>query len=407
MYFWIAALIVMAACSAITIKTLIGYNNFCLSGKILVSSAVLIGWFSPFIIGFIRKNNLLEGALYNAVSYAGYYLFGLVFILFILLILRDFIWYVVYGLGKLSGVSGWWLNPKNLSSLGYANLAVVLISVGISVYAVCEAVKTPAIKRVEFSSPLLDSDFHLVQLSDLHINRSASAEHLQKLVETVNSLKPDVILMTGDIVDDHIRYLGRYMDILKNLKAKHGVYFSVGNHETHNGLPSILKKIYVMGFKVLLNRGEKIEGTNVFIAGVPDKYTAAVSDYLSVNFDKAVKGSTDKDYRILLSHNPEMADYAAAASFNLVLAGHTHGGQIFPFHLPVQKANKYLSGTYQVNGSDVYVSRGAGYWGPPMRILAPSEITDIMVKAVKQPNTRYIDDNIQEMRDAQNFGFGL
>ena len=101
-----------------------------------------------------------------------------------------------------------------------------------------------------------------------------------------------------------------------------------------------------------------------------------------------------------------MADYAAAASFNLVLAGYTHGGQIFPFHLPVQKANKYLSGTYQVNGSDVYVSRGAGYWGPPMRILAPSEITDIMVKAVKQPNTRYIDDNIQEMRDAQNFGFG-
>ena len=407
MYFLIAALVVVVACSAITIKTLVGYNNFCLSGKILIAVAVLTGWAAPFIVETVRKNNLLDGTLFNVVSFVGYYLFGLVFILFILLILRDFIWYVVYGLGKAVGISGWWLNPKNISSLGYANLAVVFLSAGISFYAVHEAVKEPFVKQVSFSSPLLSSDFHIIQLSDLHINRSASAEHLQRLVETVNSLKPDAILLTGDIVDDRIKYLDSYMDILKGLKAKHGVYFSVCNHETYNGLPSILKKLYGMGIKVLLNRGEKIPETNIFVAGIPDKQTAAASEYLSVNFNKAAKGSSEKDYRILLSHSPEMADYINADSFNLVLAGHTHGGQIFPFHLLVKQANKYLAGTYQVNGVDVYVSRGAGYWGPPMRILAPSEITDITIKAERKTKKTETDDNIQEMRNAQNFGFGL
>lgn len=407
MYFLIAALVVMVACSAITIKTLVGYNNFCLSGKVLISAAVVVGWAAPLALEFVRKRNLLEGTSFNLVYHAGYYLFGLVFVLFVLLVLRDFIWYAVYGVGKLFGISGWWLNPKNLSSLGYANLVIVFLSVFISVYAVREAVKQPEVKRVEFSSPLLDSDFHIVQLSDLHINRSASAGRLQKIVETVNSLNPDVILMTGDIVDDHIRNLNRYMDILKNLKAKRGIYFSVGNHEMYNGLPSILKKLYGMGIKVMLNRGEKIKGANVFVAGIPDKHTAAVSEYLSVNFAKAANGSSDKYYRILLSHNPEMAGYVNADAFNLILAGHTHGGQVFPFHLLAQKANKYLAGTYKVNGSDVYVSRGAGYWGPPMRILAPAEITDIVIKAAREEYKRDIDENIKEMRNAQNFGFGL
>lgn len=410
MYFLIAALIILVACSAITIKTLIGYNDLCFFCKASVFILVVLGWSAPFAIEWIRKNSLLDGTIYNIISYVGYYLFGLVFILFILLILRDFIWYFIYGLGKLVGFSGWWLNPKNINSLGYANLVAVVLSVGISVYAVYGALRVPLIREVEFSSPKLSSEFHLVQLSDLHIDRSTPLSYVQKVVETINALKPDIIVLTGDILDDRAKLLNQHIAILKTLKAKKGIYFSVGNHETYNGLPEILKEFYHMGANVLLNRGAKVADSKVFVAGIPDKHTAAVSEYLSVNFNKAVQGSTEKDYRILLSHNPEMADFTNSEHFDLILTGHTHGGQIFPFHFLVLRANKYLAGTYNVNGTDVYVSRGAGYWGPPMRVFAPSEITDIRIKPVKKNSAKRkieADENIKEMRNAQNLGFGL
>lgn len=414
MYFIIATLVIVIACSTITIKTLVGYNDFNLIGKIIISAVVVFGWSAPLLIGWIRKNNYFDGTLFNIISYSGYFLFGLVFILFIMLFLRDFIWYLIYGLAKLLDSAGWGLNPKNVNSLRYANLIVVVLAFIISLYAVHEGIKIPQIKKVEFTSARLQKDLRIIQLSDLHINRTSSAEHLQKLVDTVNGLNPDMIMLTGDVVDDHISHLDRYMDILKGLKAAHGVYFSVGNHENYNGLSFILKKLSSLGFEVLLNRGIKVEGTNIFVSGIPDMQTAMSSRYLAVDFEKATKGAASDNYRILLSHSPEMADYVTKIAFDLVLTGHTHGGQIFPFHLLVKQANKYLAGTYKVNDVNVYVSRGAGYWGPPMRLLAPSEITEITVRAVKPKSKNYkknekagSDETYQELLNAQNLGLGL
>ena len=411
MYFFIAAIVVVVACSAITIKTLVGYNDFSLLTKIIISALVLLGWTAPLLVGWIRKNNYLDGLLFNIVSYTGYFLFGLMFILFIMLILRDFAWYLVYGLAKLFDSAGWGLNPKNLSSLGYANLVIVIVAVATSVYAVREGTKVPEIKKIEFTSQRLQKDLHIVQLSDLHINRTSSAAHLQQIVDKTNALNPDIIALTGDVVDDHIDHLDSYMDILSGLKANNGVYFSVGNHENYNGLPFILKKLRSMGFEVLLNNGKRIEEDKIFISGIPDMQTAMSSRYLAVNFEKATKGAAPQDYRILLSHSPEMAEYVTKIAFDLVLTGHTHGGQIFPFHLLVKKANKFLAGVYKVNDVNVYVSRGAGYWGPPMRLFAPSEITDIYIKAVSPRPARdkkfEKDETYQELLNAQNFGLGL
>lgn len=412
MYFIIAAFVIVVACSAITIKTLVGYNDFSFISKIIISALVIIGWSAPLLVGWIRKHNYFDGTLFNIISYCGYFLFGLMFILFAMLILRDFVWYLVFGIAKLVDSAGWGLNPKNISSLGFANLFVVIVALGTSIYALYEGVKVPLVNKVEFSSKRLDNDLHIVQLSDLHINRTSSAEHLQKVVANTNALNPDLIMLTGDVVDDQISHLDRYMEILKGLKAKYGVYFSVGNHENYNGLPSILKKLHSLGIEILLNRGVKIGGTNIFVSGIPDMQTAMSSQYLAVNFEKATKGSSPKDYRILLSHSPEMADYVTKIAFDLVLTGHTHGGQIFPFHLLVKKANKYLAGAYKVNDVDVYVSRGAGYWGPPMRLMAPSEITYMAIKAVKpqpkpKPQNIENDETYQELLDAQNIGLGL
>lgn len=412
MYFVIASIIIAAACSVISIKTIVGYNDYGWFIKSLISFLIVLGWVSPLLIAWIRNNDFISGDFYNIVSYAGYYLFGLVFLLFVMLILRDFIWYFIYGIAKIFNSANWWIDPKNLTVLKYANWIVIFLVFAISFYSVYEAVRVPLVKNVTFTTNKIKRDLSIVQLSDLHINRASSVATLQAIVDKTNELNPDIIVLTGDVVDDKMDHLDKYMDVLAGLKAQKGIYFSVGNHENYNGLYQIIKKLTDMGVKVLFNRGEAIPDHNIFISGIPDMQTAMSSDFYAVNFEKAIRGTKAQNYRILLSHNPEIVDYVVKGAFDLQLSGHTHGGQIFPFHILAKKANKYLAGAYKVNDVDVYVSRGTGYWGPSMRLFAPSEISHIVIKAVEPEkstpkNNGRIDKNMQEMMDTQNLGLGL
>ena len=131
-----------------------------------------------------------------------------------------------------------------------------------------------------------------------------------------------------------------------------------------------------IGYKVLYNYGEYLPGFNLYIAGVPDSRTTAIGPYtLRPNLYDAMSGSKDGQYKLLLSHSPDYAAGLYNRAVDLILSGHTHGGQIFPFHLLVKKVNKFLSGEYDVRGMKLYVSNGYGYWGPSMRLFAPSELT--------------------------------
>ena len=371
----------MIACSAIMIKTLVGYSEFCLSGKLLTSFLIVIGWISPLLLGWIRKHNYIDGMLYQYIHNIGYYLFGLVFILFILLIFRDIIWFASYMVAKSFKADVPWLNPLNAAMLTRANIVTFLLSLCISFYAVYEAVRIPRVKKIEYTSSIIQNDYNIVQLSDLHINRASSKDWLKNVINTANTLNPDIIVLTGDVIDDRMKYLDEYMDILQQLKAKYGIYFSMGNHEYYNDLPSILRKLHKMPIKILLNEGINVDNSELFIAGIPDKHTAITNSYLAADFKKILKNVNKNNYRILLSHSPDMVEHVTKDAFDLVLSGHTHGGQIFPFNYLAQKANKYLAGSYKVNGVDLYVSRGTGFWGPPLRLLADSEITVITVKS--------------------------
>ena len=124
-----------------------------------------------------------------------------------------------------------------------------------------------------------------------------------------------------------------------------------------------------MGFDVLYNTGELINDTGIFVGGVPDMYS------VDPNYDKLMYYAKDENYKILMSHSPLLAKQIEKDKFNLIVSGHTHGGQIFPFHFVSKSANEYLAGMYEVNGNSLYITRGAGYWGPPMRLFAPSDIT--------------------------------
>ncbi len=384
MFFLVASLILTIACSTITIRTLVAYTDMKFIYKLAISILIILGWLSPVIVNFCRKQFSLQGVFYDALTYGGYFMFGLAFITFMLLFARDFLWYVSYGISKLFHADWEWFNPQNQQSLKYANIVTGILALCVSLFAVYEANKMPEIKEVDLTTDKVKQPLRIVQLSDLHITRSSSEHRIQKIVAEVNSLNPDVIVLTGDIIDDRASYIQEYFPILDKLKAKGGVYFVIGNHEYYNGLGQILKGLHQTKIKHLMNEGELIADKNLYIGGVPDKSAAMMNPYFSIKIEKAAKKANKQNYRVLLSHNPSIVDMVTSKDFDLVLSGHTHGGQIFPFNFLAEKANKYLAGLYEVNGAHLYVSRGVGYWGPPMRFGAPAEITLIQIHPQKK-----------------------
>lgn len=381
MFFYVAVLIIALACSTITIKTLVGYSSIKLVYKLIISLLILAGWFAPVWLAIVRNN--VSNSLYTLLTNIGYTLFGFLFLLFIILMLRDVVWYGIYGAARLMNLSSWSINPKNISLLDHANVIVVVTSVLLSSYALYAGLKAPAVKELTITSPKIAEDMRVVQLSDLHITRATPITDIYALVNQINDLQPHAIFMTGDIIDDDVAMIDEHLNALQSLIAPYGVYASNGNHEFYNNLHAWSTKFASLGIKVLFNKGYLLNNSNVFVSGIPDAQAATSHPNFNVNFVKALQGSSPENYKILLSHNPDMIDNITSISYSLQLSGHTHGGQIFPFHLLVKKANKYLAGSYNVNGVHLYVNRGAGTWGPSMRLFAPSEITLISFKSQK------------------------
>lgn len=380
MYFAIASAIIAIACSAITIKTLVGYSDIRKRYKIIIGILVVLAWFAPLLAGWLRCLNI-ENAAFSSASHVLYLMFGAAFILFAMLLFRDVVWFALYGLYRKLFGENWKLHPKNINLLDKANLIVVLLTAVLVFMAIQGGAKEPELKKLEFASSRISKDMRIVMISDTHINRTTPVEKIKKLVERVNALEPDAIVLVGDIADDKVEAVSEHMDALGKLKAKYPPLYTFGNHEFYNGLIPWQFKFKTMGFLIMFNHGVRIPDHNVYIAGIPDAHIANNSDVWNVNFIQAFKGAKPGSYRILLSHTPDFADYLNKDSVDLQLSGHTHGGQVFPFHILAKYANKYLSGLYDVNGIKLYVSNGAGYWGPAMRLFAPSEITLIDLKA--------------------------
>ncbi|MDR1025837.1 MAG: metallophosphoesterase [Lactobacillus sp.] len=382
MGFYIIGFVIALSCSVITIKTLVGYGDYRLITKLIVSAIILTGWFAPLWIGALRKYSQINGDLLSLLNTIGYFLFGAAFILFSVLIVRDIIWFASYGISKIFSSSGDFLaliNPKNIVVLHWANLVVAAFVVLISLHAFYEGTKLPCIKEIEIKDAKITEEFNVVLVADLHISRISSASRVAEVVDKINALNADAIILAGDIIDDTFG-MEKQLEELRKLSAKHGVFVSLGNHEVYRGYVPAMLAFSNMGFKVMMNKGEKIPDSNVFIAGVPDYGTQKYFPTLAINLDYALKGSEDGEYRLLISHSPKFFDEIENSRIDLQFSGHTHGGQIFPFHILAKRENKYLAGLYVKDDMKIYVSRGTGTWGPPMRLFAPSEITHIKLK---------------------------
>lgn len=258
---------------------------------------------------------------------------------------------------------------------------VPLLALTVSLIGFINARRVAAVRHVDvpiFKLPLALHGFTIAQISDIHVGPTIKRGYLDAIVKKVNRLKPDMVAVTGDLVDGSVARLRSHTAPLGDLSARHGVYFVTGNHEYYSNANEWIAEVRRLGITVLMNEHVLLrhEHATLLVAGV--------SDYSAHRFDEAhrsdpqaaLKGAPSQiAVKILLAHQPRSAEAAASAGFDLQLSGHTHGGQFFPWNLFVPMQQPFTAGLNRLRELWVYTSRGTGYWGPPKRFLAPSEIT--------------------------------
>jgi len=222
--------------------------------------------------------------------------------------------------------------------------------------------------------------FSIAQITDVHVGPTIKGDYVAAIVEAVNALDVDAIAITGDLVDGRVEELRSHVASLAQLKARDGVYFVTGNHEYYSGVEAWMRELQQLGIRVLTNEHVVLEraGAQLVLAGVTDfgaqHYDRRHRSDPAAALARAPAGAAA---RVLLAHQPRSAPAAAQAGFDLQLSGHTHGGQFWPWNHFVRFQQPYTAGLHRLGGLWVYTSRGTGYWGPPKRFGAPSEITRI------------------------------
>lgn len=271
--------------------------------------------------------------------------------------------------------------PAEIPLVAWSAAAVPLLALLATVVGLVNARRVARVVDVEV--PIADlppalHGFTIAQISDVHVGPTIKHGYLDRIVTRVNALEADLIAVTGDLVDGSVRELAPHTAPLARLLARHGTYFVTGNHEYYSNAHAWIAELRRLGLHVLLNEHVVVahEGAALVVAGVTD-YTAHFFDP-SHRSDpvRALAGApADAAVRLLLAHQPRSAAAAADAGYHLQLSGHTHGGQFFPWNFFVPLQQPYTAGLKRLRALWVYTSRGTGYWGPPKRFGAPSEIT--------------------------------
>ncbi|PSM51866.1 metallophosphatase [Campylobacter blaseri] len=236
-------------------------------------------------------------------------------------------------------------------------------------------IKKPFINRVDIKISNLKDDLSLAVLSDIHLGKYLGKSFLELLVDEVNKLNADALLIVGDMFDIKAKDLKDTLNPLNNLKIP--CFFVLGNHEYYSGAYELIEVLKKYKVKVLENENLEFKGVN--FAGVYDRAGQRFG-YLKPNLKKALQNKNENLPTILLAHQPKYIYENVKDEVDLCICGHTHAGQIFPFSLLVLMEQKYLYGLYKEQDKQIYVSSGAGFWGPPVRILAPAEIAFLNLK---------------------------
>jgi predicted MPP superfamily phosphohydrolase len=358
--------------------------------KIAIALGIVGMLFLPVIMLILRRRGLDNGFI-DVLVWSGYLGVGFLSFVFTYLVIRDLLWMPVGAFNKVKArmsksapkkaASNPIENPSRrgflVNSMNYGIVATAALSTG---YGIAEARQTPEVKEVLI--PLTDlpenfDGFRIVQLTDVHISPTFRRSCVEEIVAVVNTLNADIVALTGDLVDGTVDQLASDVAPLGEIKSAMGNYFVTGNHEYYSGVIEWIAEVRRLGFTVLINEHRIITSgkSKMLLAGVTDyRESRLLTDHRS-DPQKARNATAKTDIKILLAHQPKSIFAAARAGYDLQISGHTHGGQFFPWNFVVGLTQPYVSGLYQHEDTQIYVSRGTGYWGPPVRVGSPSEIT--------------------------------
>lgn len=259
-----------------------------------------------------------------------------------------------------------------------------LTAVGVTGYGVRTAFAAPQVERVQIPLAKLGrgaDGLRIALVSDIHLGPFLGRGHTERIVATINRLDPDIVAVVGDLVDGRVAELGPAAAPLANLRARHGSFFVTGNHEYYSGHEEWVEEVRRLGLRPLRNERLQIvhNGAVLDLAGVNDIQGGEFGD--GPDFAKALGDRDPANPVVLLAHQPVVAKEAARYGVDLQLSGHTHGGQMVPFNLVVAAAQPLVSGLGTIDGTKVYVTSGAGFWGPPVRVGVPPEVTLVELRA--------------------------
>jgi hypothetical protein len=318
-------------------------------------------------------------------AWVGLVCMGLFSSLFVLTLVRDLALLAVAAVDAIRpGTIA--LAPFAVASARAATLGAVLATL----WGFVNARRTARVVRVDvpiagLPAPL--DGFAIAQVSDVHVGPTIKRPYVEAIVDTVNRLDVDLVAVTGDLVDGSVSELAEHVAPLAGLRSKEGSFFVTGNHEYYSGAAAWVRELRRLGLTVLMNEHAVVRrgDARLVVAGVTDFSAAHFDGAEASDPAAALAGSPAGAVRLLLAHQPRSAAAAEAAGFDLQLSGHTHGGQFLPWNLLVRLQQPFTAGLHRWRRMWVYTSRGTGYWGPPKRFGAPSEITLLRLVAAPAP----------------------
>ncbi len=339
----------------------------------------LHGVLAPILM-MIRRG-MPQGVWYHALNFVVYTGMGFVALLFVLFVVRD--------------LSAWaarrWVHKVVdedrraflTSSFNLGAFVTTGVATGVGLH---NAIKVPDVKEVEVLVPGLApglDGLRVAQLSDLHIGPTLRGKWLEAVVERTNSLGADLVAITGDLVDARVSDMGHEVASLGQLKSTYGTFFVTGNHDYYWNGPEWVEHVESLGVRALINSHALIErqGGRLLVGGVTDLRTGRMAAGHSTDPFKAIANAPQHDFSLLLAHQPGSVYDAAKAGWKMQISGHTHGGQFFPWNFVVGIVHEFYAGLGKHLDTLIYVSRGTGFWGPPNRTVAPSEITLLTLKS--------------------------
>jgi predicted MPP superfamily phosphohydrolase len=368
---------------------LIGSISISTNWKIIIWLILILFIFLPLLPILFRIYSI-ENYLIDLLAWVGYLSLGLFSMLFTFLVIRDLVWFVTVATKKsillVSDFFGFnaktteQFNPDRRRFLAYSmNIGILGISGSLAGYGFFEARCRLDVVEISVSIHGLPDDlegFRIVQITDIHVGPTVKRDYVQTAVELVNRLTPDVIAVTGDLADGSVPHLRDDVSPLADLSARYGCYFVTGNHEYYSGADAWVEEVDRLGLTVLMNEHRVLQhGTGrILLAGIADYSAEQFIKSHASNPEAALSGAQPCHLKILMAHQPRSIYAAAQSGFDLQISGHTHGGQFFPWGFLVALGQPYIAELHKYKNTWIYVSRGTGYWGPPLRLGAKSEI---------------------------------